>query len=423
MATFQKVKLGGVITKIIGGGTPSKSNSDYWNGSLPWASVKDLSDNKYYLDSTQDSITEDGLKNSASNLIKKDTVILPTRMGLGRVVKTRIDTTINQDLKAIIPNEKINNDFLLWSLVNSGQTLRSLGNGSTVSGIRLEELKNIEIDLPDFPTQTRIASVLSAYDDLIENNEKRIKVLEEMAQLLYTEWFVKFTVPAEVLTKAGISGGKVKMVESKTEYGKIPEGWEVKKLGEVASIVRGCSYSSEEIDDFVGDYYIVNLKSFNRGGGFRFDGAKYFSGSINDNQSLKTGDIVVAVTDMTNDRAVIARPARVPEIDGKITFSADVVKINSNVLPRSYIYQLLSSYRFTQTTKHKANGANVLHLKPAAILEFVALIPDAQSLKEFDVLCEPVAREIDKLLKQNDNLSKTRDLLIPQLVTGKRELK
>jgi type I restriction enzyme S subunit len=132
---------------------------------------------------------------------------------------------------------------------------------------------------------------------------------------------------------------------------------------------------------------------------------------------------VVAVTDMTNDRAVIARPARVPEIDAKITFSADVVKIGSDILPNSYIYELLSSYRFTETTKQKANGANVLHLKPAAILEYVALIPDAQSLKRFDVLCEPVIREIDKLLKQNDNLSNIRGLLIPQLVTGRRELK
>jgi type I restriction enzyme S subunit len=92
-------------------------------------------------------------------------------------------------------------------------------------------------------------------------------------------------------------------------------------------------------------------------------------------------------------------------------------------LPSSFIYQLLSSYRFTETTKHKASGANVLHLKPTAILEFIAVIPDRQILKNFNVLCEPVAREVDKLLKQNDNLSKTRDLLIPQLVTGRRELK
>jgi len=262
--------------------------------------------------------------------------------------------------------------------------------------------------------QTRIAFVLSAYDDLIENNEKRIKVLEEMAQLLYTEWFVKLKFPGHE---------KVKLIDSGTEYGKIPAGWEVKKLSEVASFVRGCSYSSEEIDDFVGDYYMVNLKSFNRGGGFRFDGAKYFSGTISESQLLKAGDIVVAVTDMTNDRAVIARPARVPEIDGQVTLSADVVKMNSDILPNSFLYEVLSSYRFTEKTKQKANGANVLHLKPTAILEFEAVIPSANLLKEFAILCEPSINEVDKLVKQNDILAKTRDLLSPQLVTGKRELK
>jgi type I restriction enzyme S subunit len=302
-----------------------------------------------------------------------------------------------------------------WLLSPQGKSeLNKCTIGSSQKAYTINLLYNLQIELPDLPIQTRIASVLSAYDDLIENNEKRIKALEEMAQSLYTEWFVKFKFT---------SHENAKMVESSNGYGPIPEGWGVAKLEEVASIVRGCSYSSEEIDDFIGDYYIVNLKSFNRGGGFRFDGAKYYSGTPNKGQLLKTGDIVVAVTDMTTDRAVIARPARVPEIDGKVTFSADVVKVNSDTLPNTFIYELLSSYRFTEITKQKANGANVLHLKPTAILEFTAIIPSGEIIEKFDRLCEPVAREVDKLLKQNDNLSKTRDLLIPQLVTGKRELK
>ncbi len=331
---------------------------------------------------------------------------------LGEVLYTNVDcwplntTLYVKDFFGNVPK------FVYYKLKTLG--LEKFNAGAGVPTLNKNHLDMISIKVPNQKTQTKIASVLSTYDDLIENNERRIKALEEMAQLLYTEWFVKFKFPGHE---------KVKMVDSGTEYGKIPQGWSVKKLSEISSIVRGSSYSSEQINDFVGDYYIVNLKSFNRGGGFRFDGAKYYTGSLNDNQFLKTGDVVVAVTDMTNDRAVIARPARIPDISGKITFSADVVKINSEILPNTFIYELLSSYRFTETTKQKANGANVLHLKPSAILEFVTLVPDTQLLQKFDALCEPVAREIDKLLKQNDNLSKTRDILIPQLVTGKRELK
>jgi len=349
---------------------------------------------------------------------KQGDSILSREAPIGQVgyVNTNDKICLGQRVVLIKP-KKVDSRYLLYQLISPSiqrQFKQSENSGATVSNLRIPLIENTIVQTPDFSIQKNIASVLSAYDDLIENNEKRIKILEEMAERLYREWFVKFKYPDHE---------KVRLIDSGTEYGKIPEGWEVKRLSEVASVVRGCSYSSEEIDDFVGDFYIVNLKSFNRGGGFRFDGAKYYSGKINDNQKLNTGDIVVAVTDMTTDRAVIARPARVPEIAGKITFSADVVKINSDTLPNNFIYELLSTYKFTEKTKQMANGANVLHLKPSAILEFVALIPEKKILDQFDMLCKSISAEIDKLLKANDNLSKTRDLLIPQLVTGKREVK
>src|SRR5688572_13433429 len=139
MTAWKKQKLSDIISKVVGGGTPSKRNPAYWNGSIPWASVKDFEEGKYYLDSTEDFITEEGLKNSSSNFVSAGTVILPTRMGLGRVAQTNIGTAINQDLKAIYPNEKITNEYLKWLLVHYGQKFSTLGTGSTVSGIRLED--------------------------------------------------------------------------------------------------------------------------------------------------------------------------------------------------------------------------------------------------------------------------------------------
>lgn len=350
---------------------------------------------------------------------QKGDCILSREAPIGSVgyISTDEKICLGQRVVLIHPLDNIDSRFLLYQLISASvqkQFMQSYGTGSTVSNLRIPLIKSTLISLPDKDTQNRIASVLSAYDDLIENNEKRIKILEEMAERLYREWFVKFKFPGHE---------KVHLIDSGTEYGKIPEGWAVKNLSEAASIVRGCSYSSEEIDDFVGDFYIVNLKSFNRGGGFRSGGAKYYSGKINKNQNLNADDIVVAVTDMTTDRAVIARPARIPEIDGDITFSADVVKINSDRLPNNFIYELLSTYKFTEKTKQMANGANVLHLKPASILEFIALIPEKNILDQFDALYRSTVTETNKLLKANNNLSEIRDLLIPQIVTGKREMK
>lgn len=347
-------------------------------------------------------------------LVEGPGIIVGRKGSVGEIIFSKknffpIDTTYYISPK----DSKYNIRFLYYFL--KSQNLKRLQGDVGVPGLNRETVYSESVSfIDDQDLQNLIALVLSAYDDLIELNEKRIKILEEMAMRLYREWFVKFRFPGHE---------KVKLVDSGTEYGKVPEGWEVNKLSKIANIVRGCSYSSEEIDDNMGDYYLVNLKSFNRGGGFRFDGAKYYSGNINNDQILTTGDIVVAVTDMTNDRAVIARPARIPEIDWSITLSADVVKISSEILPNSFLYQLLSSHRFTETTKQKANGANVLHLKPSAILEFVALIPDVTLLKHFDSLCDPVFQKIDKLLRQNDVLTKIRDILIPQLVTGRRYIK
>lgn len=417
MATFQikdfaKVKGG---KRLSGGFFVQDEKTDH-----PYIRVTDMETDKLNTSNIK-YVPDEAFEKIKRYTISSDDVYISIAGTIGLVGKIQnflsgANLTENAAKITELDKGQIDRDYLIYFLRSRGGQfqIRARIGGSTQPKLALNRIETIELPKIGIEAQIRIASVLSAYDDLIENNEKRINALEEMAQLLYTEWFVKFKFPGHE---------KVKMVDSGTEYGMVPEGWEVKNLSEVSNVVRGCSYSSDEIDDFIGDYYIVNLKSFNRGGGFRFDGAKYYSGSINYNQSLKTGDIVVAVTDMTNDRAVIARPARVPEIDGKITFSADVVKINSDILPNSFIYQALSSYRFTQITKQKANGANVLHLKPTAILEFSALIPETQLLKKFDVLCEPTASEIDKLLKQNDNLSKTRDLLIPQLVTGKREIK
>ncbi|MEH2405413.1 restriction endonuclease subunit S [Nostoc sp.] len=151
--TWIVLKIKDILQKIIGGGTPSKSKPEYWNGSIPWASVKDMKDGIYKLHSTVDSITEIGLKNSSSNLIPKGTIIISTRMGLGRCFIPSIDVAINQDLKALITKkEVVNTNYLLWLMVSLSEKLQLLGTGTTVKGITIETLNNIEILLPPLPT-------------------------------------------------------------------------------------------------------------------------------------------------------------------------------------------------------------------------------------------------------------------------------
>lgn len=169
-------KLGGLV-KIIGGGTPSKSKAEYWNGSIPWVSVKDFTSN--FIVSAQDHITELGLKNSATNLIPKGTIILPTRMALGKVAISGCDMAINQDIKAIFLNTDaiIQVDYLIGFLETKSSYLESNGKGATVKGVTLDFLKDIDVPIPSKDEQTKYSNIRkkllkmrSSYDSHLSNN-------------------------------------------------------------------------------------------------------------------------------------------------------------------------------------------------------------------------------------------------------------
>lgn len=413
MIVFQKIKLNDALDKLIDyrGKTPKKTKMG-----IPLITAKIVKDG--FINEPTEFIAESEYKQwMTRGFPEKGDVLLTVEAPLGEVAQVK-NTRIALAQRIVTLRGKkglLDNDFLKYYLISPvGQSkLRERGSGTTVVGIKQSELRQLQIDIPDILIQELIASVISTYDRLIKNNERRIQIFEEMAQRLYAEWFVKFNFPGHE---------KTRIIDS--PLGRAPADWKVKRIDEVAKVIRGTSYSTEEIDELDGDFYLVNLKSFNRGGGFRFDGVKYFNGNVKDEQLLKRGDIVVAVTDMTTDRAVISRPARIPNIRSKkITFSADVVKIVPKEIPLAFAYYSLLDYRFTESTKNKANGANVLHLKPGAISEYKMLLPDKKLLDQFERMCINVVELQDNLSEQNEMLVKMRNLLIPQLITGKRELK
>ena len=143
---------------FIGGGTPSKSKKEFWNGKIPWASVKDVKGD--ILHQTQDSITLEGLKNSASNLAKRGELILITRISPGKVIITNIDTAINQDLKIVKPKCESNTKFNYYLFKSIEFECTKLSSGTTVLGITLPNLKSIEVPQISYDEQTRIVEHL-----------------------------------------------------------------------------------------------------------------------------------------------------------------------------------------------------------------------------------------------------------------------
>ena len=163
---WEWARLDDFVLSIISGGTPSKNNSEFWNGDIPWASVKDLNVERF-LDKTQDYITKEGLV-AGSKLANKGDLIICTRMGLGKIAIASIDVAINQDLKALKITSQLDIDYF----INFYSTLKIIGSGMTVAGIKQDELLGFYIPTPPLAEQHRIVAKvdeLMALCDQLEN--------------------------------------------------------------------------------------------------------------------------------------------------------------------------------------------------------------------------------------------------------------
>ncbi|EOA6617998.1 restriction endonuclease subunit S [Vibrio vulnificus] len=178
------VPLDEVLLNIIGGGTPSKSNPSYWSGDIPWLSVKDMKTSRPK--DTIDHISLDAIENSATNLISPDTLIVSTRMGLGKIVRLPFETTINQDLKALILAKSVNKSYVEYWYISLASYIESLGTGTTVKGIRLEQLRSLKLPLAPRAIQdlvvNKIEELFSHIDAGVEGLKQAKAKLQQYRQ-------------------------------------------------------------------------------------------------------------------------------------------------------------------------------------------------------------------------------------------------
>jgi type I restriction enzyme S subunit len=244
--------------------------------------------------------------------------------------------------------------------------------------------------ITDINTQVRIADMVWDYDALIENNLARIAKLEQTAQLLYRKYFQN-----------------------------PDESWEERPLDDILIVHRGKSYKGSELSENDG-VDLVNLKCFNRGGGFRKDGLKKFVGGYKESQVVRRGDIVLCNTDMTQERMIVARSALVPTLPTGIgVVSHHVYRIevrnNTNTL---WLYSFLRWSNFPDIVKNHANGANVLGLARERITDFQTKIPPKELQDDFAQKVRPIFHLIDTLEQKNEKLKEARDLLLTRLMSG-----
>lgn len=282
--------------------------------------------------------------------------------------------------------------------------LLSNSNGATVSHVNMPIIHNLPVDLPPLPAQQRIAGVLSAYDKLIENNRRQIKLLEEAAQRLYKEWFVDLRFPGHETTP--IHNG-------------IPEGWTKGSLLDLADVVRGCSYSSDQI--VAGNRTLINLGNLTPFGGFRFGYEKPFSGKARPDQTVCQGDVVMGLTEQATGLAGYA--ALLPCVPTDSVISADLVKLSPREgVPRLFVYALLQYGRLSALISPLANGTKIKHLRPESLPRAVVLLPATALMKRYAEVVKPMFDKIALAQQQIVAAREARDRLLPKLMSGEIEV-
>ena len=278
--------------------------------------------------------------------------------------------------------------------------------GSTMLNLNTSILSSVPIELPEMEIQRKIVDYISAYDALIENNQKQIKLLEEAAQRLYKEWFIDLRFPGYE---------DVEIVDG------VPERWLIKPFSDVFEFVRGKSYSTKELSEKDGTL-MVNLKNIRAFGGYNRGAEKRFIGKFKETQKLFSGDIVMGVTDMTQERRLVGHVAMIPECNEDLTFSMDLIKLLPISVTRNYLYCAMQYGGYSDKISPLANGVNVLHLKPDSIMNMEMLVPDFGMLSIFDSAFEPIRMKIDTLQKQCIFAMEARDRLLPKLMNGLIEI-
>ena len=234
-ANWKKLKIED-CADIIGGGTPSTKKKEYWDGNISWITPKDLSNyNSRYISRGSRNISEKGLKYSSARLLPKNSVLLTTRAPIGYLAISKKELATNQGFKSLIMKNGNVPEFFYYLLKNNIAKLLQYASGTTFMELNATNLKSIEFYIPEVAEQKRIASILSSFDDKIELNNKTNKILEEMAQTIFEEWFINFNFPNANGKPYKKSGGE--MINS--ELGGIPKGWKVGILDDIINIESG----------------------------------------------------------------------------------------------------------------------------------------------------------------------------------------
>ncbi|NUY82355.1 restriction endonuclease subunit S [Flavobacterium sp. MAH-1] len=393
------VRLEDLCSKVTSGGTPNTQKQEYYSGNVPWLKTQEITFNRIY--KTETFITEEGLNNSSAKWIPENSVIVAMYGATaGRIAINKIPLTTNQACCNIILNpSQANYNFIYYHLLSRYEEIAGMAIGGAQPNLNAGVIKDLRIQIPPIETQNKIAEILTTIDDKIENNLATNQTLEEIARTLFKEWFVNFNYPN--------ADGSLKQ----TEFGEIPENWNVGTLGDIYKTTSGGTPSRNRSEYYEnGDIGWVKSKELNNS--FIIDTEEKITTEALKNSSAKLlpkHSVLIAIAGATI---------------GEIGITTQEFACNQNACaflpndnyPFTFIYHYLRQSKYD--IKSRAVGSAQPYISQQALLRFRLIIPPTELVREYHRIIFPLFQKIQDNIQENESLKELRDSLLPKLMSG-----
>ena len=401
------------IDKIVGGGTPSKAVSSYYEGEIPWMTVKDM--NKFRPIDTMDHISQEGVNNSSTNVIPAGTPIIATRMSLGKIVRANFDSAINQDLKAIFLNNEINDYYFEYWYRSMAPIIESIGTGTTVKGIKLTQLHALDFMLPPLPEQKRIVEKLDSLLAQVDTIQQRLNNLPDIIKRF-----------RQSVLAAAVSG---KLTEQWREINEVND-WKTLAIGDISTFQNGFAFKSGWFADS-GKYQVIKLGNV-KDDYLKLEKSPAFINSDIAKEYIKykpnVGDILISMTGTKykGDYGYVCRvnedlPILINQRVGRIVAKPDL--IDSNFLLQ-YMRSELFRVEFLKGETGGVNQGNVgtKHIQscPIGIPSLKEQTEIVRLVEQYFALADTLEKNLANAKQRVDNLTQSilakafRGELVPQ---------
>ena len=431
---WKSLRIGDVCIKIGSGATPRGGKEVYLKeGPFSLIRSQNIHNDHFSRDGLAFISEKQATELNNAEVLHDDVLLNITGDSVARACQVPPDVLparVNQHVAIIRPDSrKLTPRFLRYFLVTPDSQTKLLswaGSGGTRNALTKGMIESLEVQAPsDIAEQDGIAHVLGTLDDKIELNRRMNETLDAMARALFQSWFVDFD-PARAKMEGrdpGLPPHLAQLFPDRlvdSELGLVPEGWEVGEIGDYIEAVKGVSYTGSGLRN--NGTPLHNLNSIHEGGGYKYDGIKYYTGKHRERHLVRPGDLIVANTEQGHDRLLIGYAAIIPYLFGECGIASHHVfrirpKSNS-LLTTGFLCHLFNSAGMHDVVSRYANGTTVNMLPVDGVLRPKFVRPPQPLVMVFDSLASQTCDRGNENVSESIALTSLRDSLLPLLVSG-----